>query len=346
MNRQALIHGIALLVIVASGFFMVKDDGFSTHKSEQGQIPEATEEMPEEEFQIIRDKYVALAQNKNPKIALAALREEIKTNAPLMRSCHGLVHEIGHKAYEIYQDFGEAMKYQDEICNSGYLHGIIESHFSSSTDLFAAMNTVCDKYPTGSFIGWECFHGVGHGVMYFTNDDLPRSIELCTAYQTEFARSHCRNGVFMENFNADQKLHISQYLKALDPFYPCAEQSEENKVYCYSYAPTYYLSIHNNKYEQALDWCKTAEKGYREICATGVGSQAMKENINNPKFVETVCQNEASNFQSSCVYGMIALYINHHGSLEPAQSMCQTLSRNSRSICTEVIKQNVSMFQL
>lgn len=345
MNRKVIILGIAVLIIAVSGIFIFKDKLSDNHTTESDHTHAATEEMPESDYKMIRDKYIALAQTEDPKRALAALREEIKTNAPLLRSCHGLVHEIGHEAYEIYKDFGEAMKYQDEICNSGYLHGIIESHFSSSTDLFAAMNSVCEKYPAGSFIGWECFHGVGHGVMYFTNDDLPRSIELCTAYQTEFARSNCLNGAFMENFNADQKLHVSQYLKASDPFYPCGEQSEENKVHCYFYAPTYYLSINSNKYEQALKWCNTTEKGYREMCATGVGSQAMKENINNPKLVEAVCQSVVSGFQSGCLYGMITLYINHHGALEPAKTMCATLSMSTRNTCAKVIKQNETMFQ-
>lgn len=345
MNRKAFIFGFAVLIIAVSGIFIFKDWVIERQLDQSEHAHAATEEMPEAEFKVIRDKYIALAQSENPKIALAALREEIKTNAPLLRSCHGLVHEIGHQAYETYKEFGEAMKYQDEICNSGYLHGIIESHFSKSTDLFWSMDSVCEKYRPGSFIGWECFHGVGHGVMYFTGDDLPRSIKLCTAYQTEFARSNCLNGVFMENFNADQKLHVSRYLKSSDPLYPCGEQSEENKVHCYFYAPTYYLSINTNKYEQALNWCNTAEKAHRETCVRGVGSQAMKENINNPKLVEAACQSSASGFQSACIHGMITLYINHYGAIGPAQTMCSTLARSSRNICAQVIKQNAPTFQ-
>lgn len=38
------------------------------------------------------------------------------------------------------------MKYQDEVCNSGYLHGIIEARFSRSDDVFADMKTMCDPY--------------------------------------------------------------------------------------------------------------------------------------------------------------------------------------------------------
>ena len=51
------------------------------------------------------------------------------TRTTLCASCHDLVHEVGREAYKKYGDFSEAMKYQDEVCNSGYLHGYIESRF-------------------------------------------------------------------------------------------------------------------------------------------------------------------------------------------------------------------------
>ena len=57
--------------------------------------------------------------------------------------------------------------------------------------------------------------------MFYTANDLPRSLEMCDAFDNAFARTTCSNGVFMENFSADQKLHVSEYLKESDPLYPC-----------------------------------------------------------------------------------------------------------------------------
>jgi hypothetical protein len=31
------------------------------------------------------------------------------------------------------------------------------------------MQTMCDQYPVGSFLSWECYHGIGHGVMFYTD---------------------------------------------------------------------------------------------------------------------------------------------------------------------------------
>jgi hypothetical protein len=190
-------------------------------------------------------------REENPRVALDRIRGEIETDDALSRSCHSLVHEVGREAHEKYGDFGEAMKYRDDLCNSGYLHGIIESKFSQSEDVFADMKAMCGRYEPGRYMSWQCYHGIGHGAMFYTSNDLPRSLEMCDGFEDVFGRSSCANGVFMENFNTEQKAHVSKYLKESDPFYPCAEQAERHKADCYLYAPTYFLDLEGDDYTAA-----------------------------------------------------------------------------------------------
>ena len=302
-------------------------------------------ELSEERYKEIEEEITALAREEDPRVALERLRQEIKTNDALSRSCHPLVHDIGHAAYEKYGDFGEAMKYQDEVCNSGYLHGIIESRFEESDDVFADMKTMCDPYPQGSYLGWQCYHGLGHGAMFYTANDLPRSLEMCDGFESAFGRVNCANGVFMENFNADQKLHLSDYLKERDPFYPCAEQAHRHKADCYLYAPTYFLSLERGGYAAALEWCKGAEAGFESWCAYGVGTQAMKENLNDPELVESVCMNGDPEQTAPCIEGMAGLYINHHGSLEPARDLCARLEKSNRPACFDSVQAHSGLFR-
>lgn len=248
-------------------------------------------------------------------------------------------------SYGKYGDFAEAMKYQDEICNSGYLHGIIESRFSESEDVFAAMGTTCTEYRPDSFLGWQCYHGLGHGAMFYTANDLPSSLELCDAFDVPFKRSSCSNGVFMENFASDQKLHLSEFLKESDPFYPCAEQPERHKENCYLYAPAYFLSLHEADYAGALEWCDDAEDSFEEACAKGVGSQTMKENIKDPEFVEATCMGGRPQQVEPCVKGMIGLYLNHHGSLEPARELCDRLETSNQRACQDSVQSNTKRFR-
>ena len=301
--------------------------------------------LSKERYKEIETDLTTLVRDENPRVALERLRSEIKTDDALARSCHPLVHDVGHAAYEKYHDFGEAMKYQDEVCNSGYLHGVIESRFSESDDVFADMKTMCARYPEGGYMSWQCYHGIGHGVMFYTSNDLPRSLEMCGGFETDFGRSSCANGVFMENFNADQKLHLSKFLKKSNPFYPCGEQPERYKADCYLYAPTYFLSLNGNDYAAALDWCKGAEAGFEPSCAYGVGAQAMKENLNDPKLVESVCIGGDPEQTAPCIEGMAGLYVNHHGSLEPARVLCAKLEAPNRPACYDAVKTYASLFR-
>jgi hypothetical protein len=86
------------------------------------------------------------------------------------------------------------MEFQSDICGSGYIHGVIEEHFAHVKDVNTEMFKVCATQEG------KCFHGVGHGFMYYTYNDLPQSLQLCDKYTDSFARINCYDGVFMENF--------------------------------------------------------------------------------------------------------------------------------------------------
>jgi plastocyanin len=299
----------------------------------------------EERYEERKDEFLALVRDENPRVALDRMREEIETNDALSRSCHAIVHEIGRAAYEKYGDFGEAMKYRDELCNSGYLHGVIESRFSQSENVFAEMKTMCDQYQQRSYMSWQCYHGLGHGVMFYTANDLPRSLEMCEGFESDFGRSSCVNGVFMENFNTEQKRHVSKFLKEDDPFYPCPEQPEHYKADCYLYAPTYFLNLNQDDYAGALDWCAGAEAGYESMCARGVGGETMKENMNDPKFVEATCMSGGPEQIAPCIEGMVGLYINHYGSLKPARELCAGLQTSNRRACYGTVEAYADLFR-
>lgn len=339
-SKFVIILFFFLLVLGASLF--VKQ-----HIEKQNSIQKVTsvksaDDFTDEEFLQIKNSFLKIVEEQNPGVALAEMRERIKTDDALSRACHDLIHVIGHASYEKYRDFAKALEYRDELCNSGYIHGVIESYFSETKDVLSAMKTVCNKYKQGSFLGWECYHGVGHGVMFYTNNDLPKALELCASYGTSVAKSSCVNGVFMENFNTMGDEHHTDYLKNDDLFFPCSEQSIDLKPDCYLYAPVHYLTFHKNDYIGALSFCETAEKEYVGSCISGLGSQAMKENINNPLFVENICN--TSNNVPACIHGMMSLYINHFGSIEPATSLCSKLSLDNQAPCIKTVSQMKPMF--
>ncbi|MGH3086250.1 MAG: cupredoxin domain-containing protein [Rubrobacteraceae bacterium] len=291
------------------------------------------------------DRYADMVGDEDPRVAMNQLSEDMEEDEELLRSCHPVVHEIGHAAYDKYGDFGEAMKYQDEVCNSGYVHGVIEERFAQSDNVLADMKTMCADYRSGGYLEWQCYHGIGHGVMYYTSNDLPRALEMCDAFEDASGRSSCYNGLFMENFGADGNLHVSEYVNEDDPLSPCVEQKVRHKTDCYLYAPTYYLSQNEGDYEGALKLCEDAEAAFRSACVQGVGSQVMKENLDDPKFVESVCEDGGPANTVPCVQGMSSLHINHHGELDPAREMCGRLESSNEEACLSAVRAMSPMFE-
>jgi hypothetical protein len=288
----------------------------------------ASDSSDQEHYDRIKGEYFDIVNKQSPAEALALVDQRIETDPWLMDHCHPLVHEIGHVAYKKYQNVDEAFKYQDSVCNSGYLHGVIEEYFANTTDVFAAMKTMCNGLDSG-----RCYHGVGHGLMYYTANNLPKSLDYCSSLSGGDAVSFCAQGVFMENFNTDLKLHPSEYLNPEDPMYPCPAQEEKFKLGCYYYAPTFYLAQHHDDYTAGLAWCNTAEERYQGACTRGISSRATKTHISDLKWVENLCMKGSSLHRNDCIDGMVGFYMNHYDSTVAAKKFCTTLLAENQIAC-------------
>jgi hypothetical protein len=310
---------------------------YSVYRAGLHESSQTVEELTWDEYLVAKDSFVEIMTKQNPKVAMEALRETISKNNKVAHSCHAITHELGHEAYEKYGSFSGAMKYQDELCNSGYTHGVIESAFSETKDILKTMHTICGDSGLQNFATWQCYHGVGHGVMFFTDNELPIALKLCETYKDTFARSSCVNGVFMENFNVDQESHVSKYVDVSNPMSPCVKQSGVYKTDCYVYAPTHYLFVHKGDYKGALKACTTVEGAYRQVCAQGVGSQALKDFVNDHKRVERLCMSGKLSLMRSCVEGMSAMYLNHTASPVQARTLCDELYFFNKKWCRQVI---------
>ncbi len=291
------------------------------------------------------DALIEIVNKQDPKIALSELQHRMDTDKFVFKNCHVMAHSIGLAAYKKYKDFNIALQYQNLTCSNGYIHGVIEAKFSSLKSDQAAINelkTVCSKYISAD----RCWHGTGHGLMFFASNDLPRALSICNTYSTVRAQHRCYEGVFMENFLEDPDAgHPSVYVDASNPFKTCIGQAGKYKAVCYFYVPIYYLNLHNNDYVSAIKWCKGAEMGYTNSCTRGVGSLAMKYNIDTPKYVEGVCMKSNTNDIQSCIEGMISYYLTFTSSLSKTASLCTNLEASNVKSCETAVRRNVGLFQ-
>ncbi|HTK60137.1 MAG TPA: hypothetical protein VL283_02935 [Candidatus Baltobacteraceae bacterium] len=327
---RRLILLVPLAALVAAGLFVLG-------RAPRPQ-PEAQAILTPEDYRRVEGEFVAVLKERGAGAALSALRSRVASDPAVARDCHAIAHTLGHEAYEKAGDFGRALAQTDEICNSGFFHGVIEAHFAGVDDVPAAARTTCAAYRPDTYLGWECYHGIGHGLMFSSANDLPRSVELCEAYDDTTARDNCVNGVYMENFNVERKLHPSSYLKDDDPFFPCDEAGTGHKRECYLYAPTFYLSLHPGRYADALAWCRQAEAGFRIDCIHGVGGQTFKEHPDQPSFVERVCRGGRQDEIEPCIRGMASLAFFHYGDPEQVRVLCGKLERGDRPACLAALK--------
>ena len=289
----------------------------------------------------LRNYLVAETKAENPGVALADLDRITRKDPEVDRFCHPVAHEIGHAALDKYKgDFQKAVSYQNDVCGSGYLHGVVEDELSESPDPATAVTTLCARGGQTA----SCIHGIGHGAMFVADLDVKGAEKLCDRFPQTYQVVACSEGVFMQLFEPDEtdpaalaKLPAKQL--AADPLYPCPDQPGIFQSACYFYAPSYYLqradyAKHPGAFVQALAWClKAPSAAGREDCTRGTGSRLMKYNIDRPAWTAAQCEKAAAWQRPDCVSGMVSYWdVNYHDS-SARSKLCPQLSGAARRSC-------------
>ncbi len=276
---------------------------------------------------------------------LASVRADIaalKADTDNLGTCHDRMHELGRHSYET---FGlSALDASDEWCNAGYIHGIIEAALSASADPGADIAALCADKDPRTFAGRQCWHGVGHGLMDYTLNDLPAALATCRALPVGGAE--CANGALMENFIAEGDTHATSWRRDDNSFYPCdsiALEGLREKESCHLYAPVWYLERHDHDYAAAFDWCAGAEE-YASSCVRGVGSQAMKDGIADPEAAAGICVLANDQSRADCIAGMTGIVAFHNASIAPAEAWCARRNAVDRIACETAIASLWPMF--
>lgn len=151
------------------------------------------------------------------------LIERLETeDADLRRACHPVVHAIGRETFRLKGNIHDSFAACDQTCHSGCYHGSVE-RFLRGDDIYAE----ADKHPsqaelkqkaaaacdpnTPLRLRYQCLHGLGHALMFFSRYQLDQSLEACDALGDDWSRNSCYGGVFMENVanGANEKKNFS-----------------------------------------------------------------------------------------------------------------------------------------
>jgi hypothetical protein len=277
----------------------------------------------------------------DPAHALDDLESATRSHPAVARYCHPIAHELGHAALEKYHgDFAAAARYRNDVCGSGYLHGIVEEKLSESPHPATDVTTLCAPQQTAS-----CIHGIGHGAMFVSQLDVAGAEKLCSRFTASYAVTACSEGIFMQLFEPDEsdpramaKLPAAKL--AAQPLYPCPDQPAAFRGACYYYAPAYFLQRHDyahhpESYAAGLRWCRSApvSDGGRDACTMGLGSRIMKYNIDRERWSADQCEQAAADQRAPCVAGLVSYYRVHYHDAGAAERLCNKLSGAARRDC-------------
>ena len=237
----------------------------------------------------------------------------------LRRDCHPVVHAVGRETYRIKGNIHDSFTACDQTCHSGCYHGSVE-RFLRGDELYAQV----DKHPSAAELKqkaavacdpdlparlrFQCLHGLGHALLFFSRYQLQPSLDACDALPDDWSRSSCYGGVFMENvFNATPE---RRDLSPTDHHYPCNKVSDKYRSECYN-MQTSRMTEMGLSTEQIFRECERAGDS-RQPCFVSVGRDLSNEvRVGHARAAAQKCEIVTGESRASCMHGVVYALIDN-----------------------------------
>jgi Cytochrome C oxidase, cbb3-type, subunit III len=290
------------------------------------------------DYACFKQAFGNLAYNDGPATALARLASYMQTNETVRSGCHQIAHAIGHAGYARYRgNAAQALANGSMTCWSGYYHGVVERAFAGVPR--SRVKSLARKMCEGAsirktyFLAYQCVHGLGHGLMIYSLNDLPYSLKVCDSLATEWDQSSCTGGVFMQNFlPGPMQIAPTKWLKRSDLLYPCDVIAQRDKLYCYLMVTSRILPVVHYDFRKAARWCWRAEKAWIATCFQSFGRDASGNSVQNPRKIVQTC-GLAGAMERECIYGGSRDLTSNDAGPNRAIQMCLLAPAATRSYC-------------
>jgi mono/diheme cytochrome c family protein len=261
-----------------------------------------------EDYACYKQAFGNVAFYDGPRRALSELAGTMKTNSMVEGGCHQIAHAIGHAAYARYHhDAAKALANGSMTCWSGYYHGVIERAFGGvpRAKVVARARSLCagQELKSSTFLLYQCVHGLGHGLMIYSRNDLFFSLRVCDGLATAWDKSSCTGGVFMQNFlPGPMQVAPTKWLSAKNLIYPCNVVAERDKLYCYLMVTSRILPEVDYNWTVAVRWCRRSEPTWVATCFQSLGRDASGFTVQHPAQIVSICK-KAGDMERECIYG-------------------------------------------
>lgn len=296
-----------------------------------------------------------------------ALRYASDVIGPYSRNAlHMSMHTIGHAAYDTLGDRAlamqllppEAWQAGQQLIYDGYQHGVLQSYFLSAGTSHSPqelMKESCGEWyeadkkeVRGEWgrAGLGCFHGIGHALMALFDNDVNRSIDMCTTLPSTWTKEWCAYGVFME---ASYQYHPSYGHSLLregdDMRAICAEAPALTHI-CAKFVGHSYLMKKPDDYAGAFTTCTALSEPDAESCRVYMAEIIFPGLTHNPKTIQSWCGLSGS-FAEECFYWAASGLSEGFGGVDGMRTdICTTLKGDKEAACetfVDAYKQSLSM---
>lgn len=327
--------------IIPVDSFLIKDNIQTSNETEinidTSKVAFTCEDNQNKNVGCYEKYYKALVKNFGVSVAFAELKKHRASDVYIKENCHGLTHSIGNAAVDTYATIAEAYKYGDNFCSSGYYHGVLEGVVKKNNgDLASQVDTICQDVPGKekySAAYHNCVHGLGHGVMAYSDNELFDALQLCDILNGRWERDSCYTGVFMENVIIDQKNHFTKYLQSDDLVYPCNAVEKKYKRSCYLTQTSYIFKASDYHFDKVFNICSNVDSNFKNTCYQSLGRDAAEYSIqdgsNEISSAKDIC-NLGKTFEqkSNCIIGLVKQFVYYDHSLNRAIQLCNSLGKD------------------
>jgi hypothetical protein len=296
-----------------------------------------------DDFACWSERYKALVQQKSVKEAFDDLRQHYPDSVYLQSQCHQITHIIGRTSAESTESVGDIYSKGDSFCWSGYYHGVIEqvAKKMGKDEFLGQLNTICadvEAKSRYSFYHYNCVHGLGHGVMSISDNELFDSLKSCDSITDSWNRSSCIGGVFMENVMSDpatNPTHTTKYLKPEEPLYPCTAVDVPYKEQCYLMQTSYALRQINYDFSKGFSLCAGVDVAFQPTCYQSLGRDASGGSVSDVTRTKANCELGITEQQrTNCAIGAVKDFISYYSDDQKARQLCASFSDEIvRSTC-------------
>lgn len=310
-------------------FYLLKPEGGVSKfvvDSHYGNFPEIEEIKGSNwDFQKLTKFFKDLSNKKGGEygyraLAVAANKGYITANV----DTHLLGHSVGDILYE--QKGIEGIKVCTDDLRNACSHSIVVGFLldNGEESLSKAVST-CKDAPGGSGAYTMCVHGLGHGVLGYTEYDMKRAVKLCEKTGTKEYNNQeigqCIGGVSMEMMaGVHDKVawakEVPNYFKKDEPLSPCSSGfiPERGLGYCYTYLTPRLFEVSgatiaspNPEYfSKAMSYCEAIPKDdrNRKVCFGSFGKEyVVLANARNVQSVESMTNEQLKLVYTWCNLG-------------------------------------------